>query len=335
MHASKPNILLTLAVPADLVASARAAFPQFVWIEAQKERILEQAAQAEIIFGPPRVEHAAAAKKLKWLQSSSAGVEKIALSEVFQKGVFALTTAAGLHDSCAEHTLALLLALTRQVGLYARTAAAAGAGNETGAGMRPYAPEIWERRKGHGSPRVLHGQTLGLLGLGAIGRAVARIAKAMGMRVFGVSYHGKPVPECDETHPVAQLDELLPRMDVLVLLLPAAPETTGLLSAARIAKLPRHALVVNAGRGSAIDEPALIAALRDGRIAGAGLDVFAKEPLPPDSPLYGLPNVVLTPHIGGNRPDYAERAFEIFVGNLERWVRGEPLRNVVERERGY
>jgi phosphoglycerate dehydrogenase-like enzyme len=119
------------------------------------------------------------------------------------------------------------------------------------------------------------------------------------------------------------------------MVLPSSPETDGLLNAERISKLPKHALVVNVGRGNAIDQLALLRALTEGRIAGAGLDVFEPEPLPNDSPFYTLPNVVITPHIGGNRPDYNERAFEIFLDNLHRYVKGEPLQHEVERGRAY
>jgi len=335
MSAPLSRILITLPVPAEPLAQARAKFPQYEWVEARKERVAELAAEAEIICGPPRAEHASAAPKLKWFQSTSAGAEQVAGTPAFKEGRILLTTAAGMHDSCAEHALALLLALTRQTCLYARTEMAAGTGAGSAENVRGYSPSIWDLRKVHPSPRVLNGQSLGLLGLGAIGRAIARITKTLGLTVIGVSYHGQPVPECHETHAIARLDDLLPRFDVLILALPASPNTDGLLSAARLKKLPRHALVVNVGRGNALDEAALVQALRDGTIAGAGLDVFAKEPLPADSLLYTLPNVVLTPHIGGNRPDYHERAFEIFLDNLERYSKGEALLNLVERERGY
>ena len=184
-------------------------------------------------------------------------------------------------------------------------------------------------------PWVLQGKTLGILGMGAIGRRVAEIARVLGMRTIGVSHSGKAVPEADETHAVAQLESLLPRFDAMIMILPATKDTDNLLNVERIAKLPPHCIVVNVGRGNAIDEPALIAALKENRIAGAALDVFEARPLPPDSPFYSLPNVVMTPHIGGNRPDYNECAFEIFLDNLQRYIESKPLRNVVEKARGY
>ncbi|MBI3828437.1 MAG: D-2-hydroxyacid dehydrogenase [Planctomycetes bacterium] len=334
MDSARPKILMCLPVTAAELDKARREFPQFLWVPSEKGRMEPQHADAAIVYGPPRLDLIEGATAVKWVQSTSAGAEKIARSPQFQKGSFALTTAAGMHDSCAEHALALLLALTRQVAWYARFS-----GEDRHAGKpgepKPYDHGIWAARKNNPAPRVLSGSTLGVLGLGAIGRRVAAAARALGMRVIGVSYYGRPVAEADETYPIAELDAQLPRFDVLVLVLPSSPETDGLLDAARIAKLPKHALVVNVGRGNAVDQLALLRALTEGRIAGAGLDVFEPEPLPADSPFYTLPNVVITPHVGGNRPDYNERAFEIFVDNLRRYVKGDPLRHEVERGRAY
>ena len=313
------KILLCHKVAPETLAQSARQFPQYIWRLAAREEIPAAMADTRIAYGPLLPEQLALAKELKWVQSTSAGVEQLARSEIFQKGTFTLTTAAGMHDSCAEHALALLLGFTRRVSFYAQR----------------HDGSIWPARKGGPEPLVLTGRTLGVLGLGAIGRSIARMARAIGMRVVGVSFHGKPVPEADETHPVRALDELLPRFDYLILALPSSSGTDQLLNAARLARLPRHAVLVNVGRGNAIDQSALVAALQTQQLAGAALDVFEQEPLPDDSPLYALSNAVLTPHIGGQRPDYHERAFEIFLDNLRRFVEGRPLRNVVEREREY
>lgn len=336
MTAAREKILLCLPVDGARLDAARKAFPNFEWVRADNGRMEPPHTDAAIVYGPPKLELISGATQVKWVQSTSAGAEKIARDAAFQQGSFELTTSAGMHDSCVEHTFALLLALTRQIGWYARYESAGEGGDGCAEpGPRPYNHGIWEARRKNRAPRVLCGQTLGLLGLGAIGRKIAAIARTFGMRVIGVSYHGRPVPECDETHPITALDGLLPRFDVLALVLPSSPETDGLLNAARIAKLPRHALVVNAGRGNAVDEHALYAALREGRIAGAGLDVFDPEPPEPECLFYALPNVVITPHIGGNRPDYNERAFDIFLENLKLYMQGAPLLNRVERGRSY
>lgn len=316
-----PKILLHAPAPSDQLAAAKEVFPAFDWTPASKNpsTLERDIASADIIFGKPSLELLAKAANLKWLQTQSAGVENIAASNVFKRGNWILCTAAGMHESCVQHAIALLLGFTRRVGQHSRLQ-----------------KELrWKSRDSVSTPEVLEGRTMLILGLGAIGKRVAQIARVLGMKPIGVNHGGRPVPEVDETHPISNLDALLPRTDVLMMILPATPLTDKLLNAARIARLPKHCIVVNVGRGNAIDEPALVAALRENKIAGAALDVFAQEPLPADSPFYDAPNLVMTPHIGGNRPDYDDRAFEIFVQNLALYAQGKPLKNVVERERGY
>ena len=316
-----PKILLLHPAPADQVAAAQKAFPNYAWTIGPKDAsaLEREIASAEIIFGRPSLELLAKAAALKWLQTPNAGVEQLARSDVYKRGSWILCTAAGMHESCVEHAIALLLGFTRRVGQHSLLQ-----------------KELrWKSRDAVATPEVVEGRTMLILGLGAIGKRVAQIARVLGMKPIGVNYSGRPVAEVDETYPISKLDDLLPRADVLMMIVPATPETDNLLNAARIAKLPKHCIVVNVGRGNAIEEPALLAALREKRIAGAALDVFAQEPLPPDSPFYDVPNLVMTPHTGGNRPDYDDRAFEIFVKNLALYAQGKALKNVVERERGY
>jgi phosphoglycerate dehydrogenase-like enzyme len=317
----KPTILLHAPAPADQLAAAQKSFPQYEWKLAPKDAaaLERDIASAEIIFGKPSLDLLAKAAKLKWLQTQSAGVENIAGSDVFKRSAWMLCTAAGMHESCVQHAIALLLGFTRRVGQHSLH----------------QKEKRWSSRDVVATPEVVEGRTMLILGLGAIGKRVAQIARVLGMKPIGVNTNGTPVAEVDETHPISNLDALLPRADVLMMILPATPATDKLLNSARLAKLPKHAIVVNVGRGNAIDEPALIAALRENIIAGAALDVFAQEPLPADSPFYDTPNLVMTPHIGGNRPDYDDLAFEIFVENLALYAAGKPLKNVVERERGY
>ncbi|HLX64843.1 MAG TPA: D-2-hydroxyacid dehydrogenase [Planctomycetota bacterium] len=312
------TILVCFPVPRERIDAARAQYPQFNWRTGAHDDAAAIAA-AEIIFGKPDVELLKGARRLKWQQNPSAGVEDWASCEAFQKGTFILTTAAGMHESCAQHAFALLLALARRINLYEKT----------------LVPGAWKSARDEDRPLVLSGITMGVLGLGALGRRVCELARAFGMKTIGVNRGGTPAREADETHPIAKLDSVLPRCDVLMLILPATRETDDLIDARRLALLPRHCLLINVGRGNAIDERALIGALKSGHIAGAGLDVFKQEPLPANSEFYGLPTVLITPHIGGDRPDYESRAFDIFLDNLQRYVRGEKLKNCVERERGY
>jgi phosphoglycerate dehydrogenase-like enzyme len=311
--------LLCHPVGPDELAAARARFPQVVFETAGREGADGALAGATIIYGKPSDEMLVRAPRLAWVQGTSAGMEGLIASPVFQAARWTLTTASGMHESCAEHAIALLLGATRKVAEHARLQ------------DRLH----WESRSRVATPLVLAGRTLGVLGLGAIGRRVALIARALGMHVLGFNASGRPAPEADAVHAIATLDAHLPALDVVVCVLPATPDTDDLLDATRLARLPAHAIVVNVGRGNCIDEDALAAALAGGRLAHAALDVFKTEPLPADSPFYRLPNVTLTPHIGGHRPDYDQQAFALFLDNLERFLAGKPLRNVVERGRGY
>jgi len=183
------------------------------------------------------------------------------------------------------------------------------------------------------SPRDLKGQTAVILGLGKIGTEIARLAQALGLTVVGVRRGPRrPGDPVDELHPPAALAALLGRCDWLVIACPLTPETRGLVDAGLIAKLPRAARIINVARGEIVDEPALIAALQDRRLAGAYLDVFATEPLPPESPLWDLPNVIVTPHSAGAAAGNDERVLEIFLENFGRWHRGMPLVNEVQKQ---
>jgi phosphoglycerate dehydrogenase-like enzyme len=179
--------------------------------------------------------------------------------------------------------------------------------------------------------RELRGQTLVLVGLGEIGREVARLGKALGMRTVGVRRsHSAPPPFTDEAHGADRLPELAGRAEAMVVSLPLTDETAGLLDRATIERLPPACIFVNVGRGGVVDEAALVDALRERRIAGAVLDVFATEPLPPGSPLWTLPNVLVSPHAAALSEHENERIVELFVANLRRFLAGEPLANRIE-----
>jgi phosphoglycerate dehydrogenase-like enzyme len=196
----------------------------------------------------------------------------------------------------------------------------------------------------------VRGQTMGIVGYGSIGREVGRLARAFGMRVLatkrraeerrGTGYElpalGDPegtVP--DQIFPPSRLREMLAQSDFVVLAVPLAPETEGLIGEGELRAMKPNAYLVNIARGPIVNEAALIRALQEGWIAGAGLDVFAQEPLPPDSPLWGMENVILSPHVAGFTIHYDERAADLFAENLRRYLAGEPLLNRVDRGRGY
>ncbi len=248
------------------------------------------------------------AKQLRWLHTFSAGVDNPWFQALRARGV-RLTTSSGANAVPIAQTVMLyLLALSRDLARW---------------------KDAQQRRAWEPHPVVdLQGLTLGVVGLGPIGLEVARLGAALPMRVVGVRRSPRGDEPC-ETWPITRLDELLPRADALVLALPLSDDTRHLLDARRIALLKRGAWLVNVGRGALIDEAALVAALQSGQLGGAGLDVFEVEPLPPESPLWPLPNVIVTPHNSGDSPGNQVRAAEIFLDNLARFVRGETLRNEV------
>jgi len=256
------------------------------------------------------------APKLRWLQTFNAGVDHPIFARFLERGV-ALTNAAGASaEPIAQTALAGLLMLARGFPLW----------------LDAQRRRAWQPHAQGDTPRDLRGQTLVVFGLGAIGAELARLARAVGLRVIGVrrtpARGGEPV---DELVPPSRLREVLPRADWLAIACPLSAETRGAIDAAALALLPPGARVLNVARGEIVDEAALVESLRSGRLAGAYLDVFATEPLPAESPLWSLPNVIATPHNSAVSRGNEARQVEVFLDNLARFARGEPLRNEVRR----
>jgi phosphoglycerate dehydrogenase-like enzyme len=269
-------------------------------------------AAAEVIFGfalPAGLTELA--PRLRWVETPATGFDQLNGTGVLEAGV-AVTTIGGLYaPAVAEHVFALLLALWRRL-------------DEFRADQRR---RHWEMRP----VRELRDATLAIVGLGNIGRAVARAAKAFGMRVIGARRRSGEVPEgVDRVFAPHELHAMLAEADVVVVAVAGTPETTRLIGAPELAAMKRDACLVNVARGIVVDEDALAAALAAGRIGGACLDVFVAEPLPPESPLWDLPNVLLTPHVAVNTPAKLARAVEHFADNLRRFCSGEPLEDAVE-----
>jgi phosphoglycerate dehydrogenase-like enzyme len=200
---------------------------------------------------------------------------------------------------------------------------------------------LWARSAGwyNLGGRELAGQTLGVVGMGSIGRRIAQVGRAFGMRVLGIrrsfSAEGASDPDLDQSYAPDHLQELLKQSDYVVLSVPLTPETEHIISESELRCMKSNAYLVNIARGHVVDEQALIRALREGWIAGAGLDVAETEPLPSHSPLYGMPNVILTPHIAGVSVHYEARLAELFADNLRRYRAGEPLLHRFDPARGY
>jgi phosphoglycerate dehydrogenase-like enzyme len=278
----------------------------------------EHVESAEIIFGWPKIEWLKDARHLKWLHLPSAGADHYNRKEVYGEKEVVLTTSGGTFGKpMAEHAIALIFAFNRAIHAYVRN------------GERAH----WEKVL---PVRDFFGSTVGIIGLGDIGRETAKRCKALGAYVIAVKRTLSEKPDyVDELYTESNPDPLLERADVVVIALPDTPKTRGFLSKERIAKLKKTAFVVNLGRGSAIDQDALIEALREERIAGAGLDVTVPEPLPKDNPLWSMPNVIITCHSSGLSPTSINRNFEIFMTNLEKYLAKEPMNNVVDFNEGY
>jgi D-2-hydroxyacid dehydrogenase (NADP+) len=311
------SLLLSNWVTERYDAALRAAAPGAVRTVLHLDRLDGDPAGVEVAYFsgdlfPARVREFVLALRdapnLRWMHTFSAGVDNPFFGNLRQRGV-RLTTSSGAHAVPIAHTvLWYLLALSRHAEL------------RRDAQQR----RAWERR-----PVVdLQELVLGVVGLGPIGLEVARLGAALRMRTIGVRRTPRGDEPC-ETWPLARLDELLAIADAVVLAIPLADETRHLLDARRLARMKRGAWLVNVGRGALVEEPALIEALASGALGGAGLDVFEVEPLPAESPLWAIPNVIVTPHNAGDSPGNLVRATEIFLDNLGRWERGEPLRNEV------
>ena len=284
-----------------------------------KEKLDVLLADTEVIFGlrlPQNV--ISRAPELKWVQVMAAGVNIFLDSEMVESPVI-LTNVSGIHATpIGEFVLGLMLMFAKNAPLH----------------FQLKQEKQWKRLP----PSILRSKTVGIVGLGSIGKEVARLAKAFGMKVMATRRSAKREGQArnvDIMLPPGRLHRLLADSDFVVLSLPGTPETSKLIGEKELRSMRPTAYLINISRGDVVDEEALIQALDERWIAGAGLDVFATEPLPADSRLWELPNVILSPHIAGGMEDYAMRATERFVENLGRYLDGRKLRNVVDKKRGY
>lgn len=258
---------------------------------------------------------------LKWHHAFSAGMDWMWEIEDYMNLPMVLTNSSGIHAiPMSEHTFALILAHERTLTKI----------------LRNQIKGKWEGTLPGAPMETIAGKTMLILGVGAIGKQVAKLAQAHDIRVLGI--RRQPERACefvDEMHGRDQLDELLPRADYIVSLLPSTPDSRHILGARQFELMKPSAYLVNLGRGMHIDEDALIAALKNGFIKGAGLDTFETEPLPENSELWKLDNVILSPHCSGDQPDYTYEALSLFLKNLERFRNGKPLINEIDKGMGY
>ena len=280
--------------------------------------LLAEAGEADVIVASGLWDNALLGQtpRLRFVQSISAGVDRYDLAGFRRAGV-RLASAQGTNSNAvSDHGMALILAMTRHI-----PQAAANQARRHWRGMIGHIPDREEE---------LEGKTLLVVGLGAIGNRLARLARAFGMTVIGLRRDPAAGGEADSVRPIADLHAVLPQADFVALTCPLTPETEGLIDGAALSRMKPSARLVNLARGRVVDEPALIEALRRGTIAGAALDCVAEEPLPPASSLWDMPNVLITPHTGGETQQCEDRVIDILLENLDRLWRGEAvLRNGV------
>lgn len=316
------KIVVPALMPARLAELKRIA-PEVYFIpvkttdEAAKEAV---GADAVIGFSSPEI---AKAKSVRWIQIGHAGVEKDLVPELVNSDICVTNLQRIYGPNVADQALALLLALTRGLApeLHGKTAG----------------PEHWTKLKNASRADELHGKTMLIVGLGGIGTQIAKRAEAFGMRVKAIDPNEKIVKPAFvfSIEPPAKMMDRISQADVVVLACPLTKETRGMFAASQFAAMKRSAYFINIARGGLVDQQAMIAALKKGSIAGAGMDVTDPEPLPDSSPLWTMNNVVISPHIGGQSDGARDRQWRLFRENIRRFTAGEPLLCVVDKQKGY
>ncbi len=306
------------------IPALQSAYPDITFIHCpdRGEQLAKELADADIYMGWLNRDLFLAAPNLKWIQSPSSGVNYYLDIPELVEGDVLLTSASGTHAAgVADSTMAMILAITR--GIFPS--------------VRDQANKVWNPGPIRATLMELTGSTVGIVGLGAIGRAFAQRVKAFDTRVIAVDLNPFAMsPHVDRVQGLDKLDDLLAESDFVVILVPFTAQTEKMIGAAQLAKMKPSALLVPMSRGGIVDQDALIAALKNKQIAGAALDVFSPEPLPVDSELWTLPNVLIAPHIAGGTQLEGKYILEIFSENLGRILRNEsPLRNLVNKQAGF
>ncbi|HEV7220558.1 MAG TPA: D-2-hydroxyacid dehydrogenase [Terriglobales bacterium] len=312
--------------PPEFSERLRKEFPQLEVVHlSDDDQIEKEISDAEIaVTWTLRPNQFNAAKKLRWIHSPAAAVHQLLFPELIASDVI-LTNGREVHGATvAELVIGLIFALAKKLPLAMRCQQQRVWGQN----------QVWESRP---QPREVAGATLGLIGLGSIGTEVAKRASALGMRVIAVRNRvaaGKP-DNVEQVYPSSQIDLMLSKSDYVVVAAPLTSSTAGMINAERLASMKPDAYLINVSRGQLVDEFALAEALRSGKIAGAALDVFEQEPLPPDSPLWNLQNLLITPHIAGFSRNLWEKHYAFFTENLRRYLSHRPLVAVVDKSKGY
>ena len=304
-------------LPEHIEEIKRVAEGRVYWYKNEAEALAD-GVDAEVLFfwggnRKPPMDYITKSAKLKWLHTFSAGVDPIINSPIRDMDVI-VTNGRGLHGySMSVVAIGFIISLMRDFPLYGRR-------------QRDH---VWKKET-ETLPREIWGKTLVILGAGAIGAELARLAKAFNMRVIGVKRRVTPLENYDEVLPESRMDEALAQADAVVCLIPAAPETRHLINADSFSKMKKTAYFINISRGIVVDEAALVSALENRLIAGAAIDAAETEPLAPDSPLWDMENVIITPHCSGDSITLMDRSVTQFCELLRRYQAGEPLFNLVD-----
>jgi phosphoglycerate dehydrogenase-like enzyme len=312
-------ILVFAWLPDGVLPRLEAEFTGFTFLDVRDSAALDRhLGRGVITYGLPPVARLGEAASLRWIQFISAGVPQDLCPVARDRGI-TVTNLAGLYGpSIAEHTFALMALLARNLHI----------------ALRNQQARRWDRDVAL-TMTNLRGKTLAIIGLGNIGRAIARLGRAYGMRVLGCRRTDRPTPFVDRVYPLAELHALLAEADYVVVAAPLTARTEGMLGPAEFAAMKRGVVYVNISRGGIAQEPALLAALRSGQVVAAGLDVFATEPLGADHPFWSMPQVVISPHYSGETVNLSALPAERFARNLRRWPQTQGMEGLVDLDCGY
>ena len=314
------RIVLCYPVEPRHVAAIAAVAPDAELVDAGQERVAVELPEADVFCGHPKVpvpwDRVVGHGRLQWIQSSAAGLDHCLVPVVVESGLIVTSASGVLADQVSEHAVGLAVACTRRLPLFL----AQQAGRE------------FVRRP----TRDLTGATVGIIGFGGVGRRLAEVLAPFRVRILATDWFPvrKP-PGVEFLGPPAALPEVLARVDVLFLTAPLTEHTRGMIDAAALARMKRGAILVNVARGPLVDPAALVAALESGQLDSAALDVTPEEPPPADSPLWGAPRLIITPHVAGQSGRRIDAMTEFFCDNLRRYREGRPLRNLVDKRLGF
>jgi D-3-phosphoglycerate dehydrogenase len=316
----RPRLVLCYPVEPRHLAQISAVAAGFEVIDAGQERVAEELPSADIFCGHPKVpvpwDEVVRRGRLRWIQSSAAGLDHCLVPPVIESEIIITSASGVLADQVADHTIALLTGLLRSLPTF----------------FRAQQKREFIRRQ----TRDLHRARIGIIGLGRNGRRLAEILSAFRTTILATDWFPVNKPKhVSELLPADAVDDILSRVDILILAAPLTDITRGMIDSRRLALLPRGAILINVARGQLVVESDLVAALESGHLGGAGLDVTDPEPLPMESKLWTLPNVIITPHVGGQSATRIDDMTNFFCDNLRRYLNRQPLRNLVDKRLGF